>query len=203
MAALAIYPAHSLHATSPAIVVLQDGASVLIRPATSSDSARLQRMFYRLSPTTIYRWCFVPALSPERWTQTIANIDNIDYQHQYVMVASYAGEIIGIARYDQSPAGQEAEYGIVIEDAWQARGLGKLLASHLILEANRHAITAFSAMILGENRPALRLIASLFSTPTVHWRQGECQVTASLETFQPPISLSDIISSSHKGAFVR
>jgi GNAT superfamily N-acetyltransferase len=194
MAALAIYPANSLHATLPAIVVLHDGASVLIRPATSTDGARLQRMFHRLSPTTIYRWCFAPVFRPEHWMQTIANINNIDYQHQFIMVASYAGEIIGVARYDQYPASQEAEYGIVIEDAWQARGLGKLLAGHLILEANRHDITGFSAMILGENRPALRLIASLFDKPAIHWRQGECQVTASLETFKPPLSLSGAIS---------
>ncbi len=188
MAALAIHPAHDLRATVPAIAVLRDGASVLIRPAAPSDGARLQRMFYRLSPTTIYRWSFAPALSDERWMQTIANIAAIDYQNQYVMVASYAGEIIGIARYDRNPASLEAEYGIVIEDAWQARGLGRLLASHLILEANRHDITAFSAIILGENRPALRLVASLFDKPAIHWRQGECQITASLENFKPPIS---------------
>jgi GNAT superfamily N-acetyltransferase len=194
MAALAIHPANTLNATLPAIAVLHDGASVLIRPGTSLDGTRLQRMFYRLSPTTIYRWSFAPALTSERWMQTIANLANIDYQHQYVMVASYAGEIIGIARYDQNPASQVAEYGIVIEDAWQARGLGKLLAGHLILEANRHDITAFSAIILGENRPALRLVSSLFDKPTVHWRQGECQVTASLETFKPPVSISCVIS---------
>ncbi|HEU5369148.1 MAG TPA: GNAT family N-acetyltransferase [Ktedonobacterales bacterium] len=188
MAALAIHPANDLHVTAPAIAVLRDGASILIRPAAPTDGARLQRMFYRLSPTTIYRWSFAPALSHERWTQTIANIATIDYQNQYVMVASYAGEIIGIARYDRNPASQEAEYGIVIEDAWQARGLGRLLASHLILEANRHDITAFSAIILGENRPALRLVSSLFDKPAIHWRQGECQITASLESFKPPIS---------------
>lgn len=188
MAALAIHPAHDLRGALPTIAVLHDGASVLIRPAAPSDSARLQRMFYRLSPTTIYRWCFLPILGHEHWMQTIANIAAVDYQNQYVMVASYAGEIIGIARYDRNPASQEAEYGIVIEDAWQARGLGRLLASHLILEANRRDITAFSAIILGENRPALRLVASLFDKPTIHWRQGEGQVTASLEHFKPPIS---------------
>src|ERR1051326_8743655 len=136
MAALALRKEHDLQLALPSIVVLPGGESVLIRPACLSDSLRLERMFYRLSPTTIYRWCFVPTVSHDRWAQTIANLTNIDYHHQSVMVASYAGEIIGVARYDQNSDSQEAEYGIVIEDAWQARGVGKVLMSNLILEAS-------------------------------------------------------------------
>lgn len=194
MAALAIDRAHDLQFVVPAIVVLPGGASVLIRPACPADDARLERLFYRLSPTTIYRWCFAPIQRYEHWAQTIANVANIDEQRQAVMVASYAGEIIGIARYDRNPGTQEAEYGIVVEDAWQARGVGKLLMSNLILEASRHQITAFSAIILGENRPALRLVASLFEKPTIHWQQGECLVTGSLDAFKPPAYTACAIS---------
>jgi GNAT superfamily N-acetyltransferase len=185
MAALAIHTENDLKTALPAIVVLQNGASVLIRPATSLDDARLQRMFYRLSPTTIYRWCFVPALSDGRWAQTLANIANVDYHDQYAMVASYAGEIIGIARYDRNAADQGAEFGIVIEDAWQSRGLGKLLLTELINEARRHQIVSFNAMILGENRPALRLVSSLFDSISTRWERGECQVSGRLEDFKP------------------
>lgn len=194
MAALAIQLPNDLQVPLPAIAVLPDGASVLVRPALASDGAQLQRLFHRLSPTTIYRWCFVPALSHERWMQTIANLTTIDYQNQYAMVASYAGEIIGIARYDRHPNSQIAEYGIVIEDAWQARGIGKLLMGNLILEASRHDITAFSAIILGENRPALRLVASLFDHPIFLWQHGECQVSGRLDAFRPPHNSACVIS---------
>jgi L-amino acid N-acyltransferase YncA len=178
----------------PALIALQDGASVLIRPALPSDSNRLQRMFYRLSPTTTYRWAFVPAPSHIRWAQTLANLANVDYHNHYAMVASYAGEIIGIARYDSNPVGQQAEFGIVIEDAWQARGLGKLLLSQLITEARRQHITSFTAIILGENRPALRLVSSLFDRLVIHWHSGECQVSASLNAFKPPMHTLPVIS---------
>lgn len=184
MAALAIKSGNDLNVTLPEIVILRDGASVLIRPATPADSERLQRLFYRLSPTTIYRWCFLPALDHARWMQTLANVVHIDDQNQGVMVASYAGEIIGITRYDRNPASQEAEFGIVIEDAWQARGLGKLLSGKLIAAARSHQIAMFTALILGENRPALRLAASLFEELTIEWHHGECQVSASMETFK-------------------
>jgi acetyltransferase len=151
-------------------------------------------MFYRLSPTTIYRWCFLPVPSLPRWAQTLANIANVDYQNQYAMVASYAGEIIGIARYDRNPASQEAEFGIVIEDVWQRRGLGKLLFGRLIAEARRHQVVTFTAMILGENRPALRLVSSLFDKLTIHWHSGECQVSASMDTFKPDAHTACAIS---------
>jgi RimJ/RimL family protein N-acetyltransferase len=186
MAALAIKSGNDLQVTLPEIVILRDGASVLIRPATPADGERLQRMFYRLSPTTIYRWCFLPALDHTRWAQTLANVAHIDDQNQGVMVASYAGEIIGIIRYDRNPSSQEAEFGIVIEDAWQGRGLGKLLSGKLIAAARYHQIATFSALILGENRPALRLVASLFDKLAIEWHHGECQVSASMETFKPP-----------------
>jgi GNAT superfamily N-acetyltransferase len=193
MAALAIQTTHDLQVSLPAIAVLPDGASMLIRPALASDGAQLQRLFYRLSPTTVYRWSFAPTLSHERWMQTIANLA-IDYDNQYLMVASYAGEIVGIARYDRSPDSQTAEYGIVIEDAWQARGLGKLLMGHLILEASRHDITAFTATILGENRPALRLAAALFDKLTIHWQHGECQISGRLDTFKAPHDSARVIA---------
>lgn len=194
MAALAIETMNDLQVPLPAIAILSDGASILVRPALASDSAQLQRLFHRLSPTTIYRWGFVPTLSDERWMQTIANVATIDYENQYAMIASYAGEIIGIARYDRSPNSRVAEYGIVIEDAWQAHGLGKLLMGNLILEASRHGITAFSATILGENRPALRLAVSLFDHPTILWQHGECQVSGRLDAFKPPHNSACVIS---------
>ncbi len=194
MAALAIQSTNDLQVPLPAIAVLADGASVLVRPALPSDSAQLQRLFHRLSPTTIYRWCFLPVLNDAHWMQTIANVRAIDYQNEYAMVASYAGEIIGIARYDRSANSQVAEYGIVIEDAWQARGVGKLLMGHLILEASRHGITDFAATILGENRPALRLAASLFEKPTIQWQQGECLLSGRLDSFKPPYNVACMIS---------
>ena len=201
MAALAIDDTKDFQAALPEIAILQDGASILIRPAMPSDDARLQRLFYRLSPTSIYRWCFVPAFSHERWAQTIGNTANLDYHDRYAMVASYAGEIVGIVRYDRNPASQVAECGIVIDDPWQARGLGKLLLSKLIHAARSQEVSAFSGLILGENRPALRLVSALFDKPVITWQHGECQVFANLETFKPPMTTALVVSKPPQRSF--
>jgi RimJ/RimL family protein N-acetyltransferase len=186
--------ADALQIPFPAIVALPDGACVFIRSATPTDGERLQRMFYRLSPTTIYRWCFLPAARQAHWAQTLANVANLDYHNHYAIVASVQNEIVGIARYDRSGASQEAEFGIVIEDAWQGRGLGKRLLSALMSEARHQQIATFTARILGENRPALRLVSSLFDNLTVNWQSGECEVSGSLNTFKAPAQASRLIS---------
>ena len=168
----------------PATITLSDGAVVCVRPVTPADEARLRRMFYRLSPGSIYTWMFVPAPKlPER-AAVLAALARVDYERQYALVATAGNEIVGIARYDLEAAQEEAELGIIIEDAWQARGLGTLLMRRLIVEASRHQITAFSARVLGENRRALRLIAALFASVQWEWHSGECQAHTRLEALK-------------------
>src|SRR5262249_29432434 len=94
--------------------------------------------------------------------------------------------IVGIARYDRSGTSQEAEFGIVIEDAWQGRGLGKCLMNALMSAARKQEIATFTARILGENRPAMRIVTALFEHLSIHWQSGECDVSASLEMFKEP-----------------
>ena len=164
----------------PEAVTLADGATVQIRAALPGDEARLRRMFYRLSPNSIYFWMFVPAPKQPYWAANLARLAQVDYTDQYALVALVGGEIVGIARYDRGAAPEEAEFAIVIEDAWQARGLGKLLMRRLIAEADQQHISTFTARILGENRRALRLIGALFAQVQSHYLSGECLVRSPL-----------------------
>lgn len=168
----------------PETIALPDGAVVRVRPAAPTDEARLRRMFYRLSPASIYTWMFVPAPKRPERANMLAALARVDDERQYALVATAGNEIVGIARYDLEGADGEAELGIIIEDAWQARGLGTLLMRRLIVEASQHQITAFTARILGENRRALRLIAALFAQVQWDWHSGECQAHTRLEAFK-------------------
>jgi GNAT superfamily N-acetyltransferase len=167
-------------------ITLPDGAVLRVRPVALADEARLRRMFYRLSPGSIYTWLFVPAPRiPER-AALLAALARVDYERQYALVAVAGSEIVGIARYDLEAAEAEAELAIIVEDAWQQRGLGKLLMHRLIVEASRHCITAFTARMLGENQRALRLVSSLFASVRWEWNSGECQAHARLESLKQP-----------------
>src|SRR5215470_1272316 len=110
----------------PLICVPGDGP-VVLRAALPEDVVRLERMFYRLSPDTIYFYLFVPVPRQPRWAERLGALARADGHDHYALVALAGGEIVGIARYDRGAVPEEAEFAILIEDAWQRRGLGKLL----------------------------------------------------------------------------
>ena len=172
-------------AALPAIRVLEDGAAVLMRAALPEDAARLERMFYRLSPETIYYYTFVAAPRQPHWAARVGALARADGNDHYALVALVDGEVVGVARYDRGASPEKAEFGILIEDAWQRRGLGKLLMTRLVQEASRHEVNMFMARILGENRRALRLVAALFANVQSCWDRGECVVCSPVSMLKP------------------
>ena len=70
--------------------------------------------------------------------------------------------MLGVARFvrlDHQP--EVAEAAIVVVDAWQGRGVGSLLGARLAEAARARRIRRFSATILSDNAPALRLMQKL------------------------------------------
>lgn len=143
------------------IVTLRDGTELSLRPIRPDDAPRLQALHARLSPETIYlRFLSAhPTLS-----QTEAErLANVDQENRMALVATRSknGEdlIVGVARYatlDARP--DEAEAAIVVEDAYQGRGLGTLLVERLLSYARMHGIRYFVAEINSENDRILRFI---------------------------------------------
>jgi GNAT superfamily N-acetyltransferase len=162
----------------PMRCVLPDGASVLIRTAQPDDVARLERLFYRLSPQSIARYFFLPLPREPYWAMRLGELARTDGHDHQALVALVEDEIVGVARYDREVASEEAEFGLMIEDGWQQRGLGKRLLGRLVNEARRHGVSTFTAFIQGENRRALRLVAALFPTAQTRSYGPECLVQA-------------------------
>ncbi len=162
----------------PASYVLPDGTTVLIRAARPEDETRLECMFYRLSPETIYFYTFLPVAHQPHWAMRIGALAGADSIDRYALVALVNEEVIGVARYDRDAAPGQAEFALLVEDAWQRQGLGKMLMTWLIKEASCRRVSTFTARILGENQRALRLVAALFASVQARWESGECLVCA-------------------------
>ena len=172
-------------AALPMRCVLPDGATVQIRVVRPDDAARLERMFYQLSPESIFRYFFLPVPQQPQWAARLGEVARADGVDHGALVALVDGEVVGVARYDRDAASEQAEFALLIVDAWQQRGLGKRLLGRMVQEARRHGVYTFVADILGENRRALRLVAALFATVQPQWYGRECLIHAPTATLRP------------------
>jgi len=68
---------------------------------------------------------------------------------------------VGVARYIADPDDTSAEFAIVVADAWQRRGVGRVLMRGLIVCAKRRGFETLRGMILRENERMLAFVRSL------------------------------------------
>jgi acetyltransferase len=140
-----------------------DGAVVTIRPI-HADDLELERQFIaNLSRTTGYQRLMstrTPSLAELR------RFTDIDPAREVALIATTRTDGIerevGVARYvkDETTPG-EAEFAIVLADAWQRRGLGRKLLAALIDAARRDGVQRLVGTALSENEGMLRLARRL------------------------------------------
>ena len=137
-------------------VVLKDGATARLRPVLPTDADALDRLFHRLSARAVYQRFFraKTQLSPEE----LEYFTNVDYAERMAFVVTHEEDIIGIGRYDRTGAdSQVAEVAFAVDDEHQGRGIGTQLLQHLTFYARTQGITGFSAFVLPDNYPMMRV----------------------------------------------
>ena len=140
-----------------------DGTPVIIRPIRASD-LELERQFVsRLSPATGYQR-LMSARTPS--LDELKRFTDIDPTREMALIATTMVDgrerQIGAARYVKSEAVPgEAEFAIVLADAWQRRGLGRKLLAALLHAARRDGVRRAVATTLSTNEPMLALARKL------------------------------------------
>jgi GNAT superfamily N-acetyltransferase len=157
--------------------------SVALRVLRDDDEDRLCRMFYRLSPESVYRRFFTLYSDPP--PGALHALARVDHDQRDAFVAVVDGEIVGVGRY-AAVAGHpgEAEVAVVVEDAWQGRGLGRRLLDGATSLARLHGMTAVSATVQADNRPAIAMLRAAF--PGALWvsNGAEYDVRVALGRFE-------------------
>jgi acyl-CoA hydrolase/RimJ/RimL family protein N-acetyltransferase len=138
---------------------LDDGTEVRIRPIKPTDEARLHELFYRLSEETIYkRFCGIVKYMPHKNLQRFCTIDySRDMTLAAVIGSGDVERIVGLATYNLKTQTGFAEIALVVDDAFQGRGIGKLLMQRMTEFAKSRQIKGFTAYTLGYNSPMLRV----------------------------------------------
>ncbi len=140
---------------------LKDGA-VTLRSIRPEDYEGVKNFLKRLSNRSAYLRFHIN--STELAREKIVELTNIDFNREAGIVACDADdarEIRGVARFRRIHGSRVAEFGIVIEDAWQGRGLAKLLMNTLAQEARRMQITELVGYVLKGNENMFNLMRRL------------------------------------------
>ncbi len=142
---------------------LPGGEWVKIRPIRPEDAKIEQAFVESLSGETIHSrfQSTLKSLTPAM----LARFTQIDYDREMALVAvleEAGGEReIAVVRYITLPDGDSCEYAIVIADAWQGRGLGRLLMNAIIETARSRGLKTMIGWILASNTAMLRLCGEL------------------------------------------
>jgi RimJ/RimL family protein N-acetyltransferase len=122
-------------------------------------------MHARCSADSIYERYFTPM---NTWREE--NLRRISGGHRgATLVATIeGGEVVGLGNI--FPVGKEqtdaGEIAVIVEDAWQQRGIGRRMLEHLVDIAPRLGFTSIDAYVLAQNEAMLRLLRSL----PLHWQ---------------------------------
>jgi acetyltransferase len=145
-------------------VALADGTLLHVRPIRPEDAA-LERAFVDglSEQTRYYRFFYRMA---ELTPTMLARFTQVDYDRELALVAlspASAGEpaFVGVARYIANPDRTSAEFAVVVADAWQRRGVARVLMRGLIVCAKRRGLERLSGAILRVNEPMLAFVRSL------------------------------------------
>ena len=76
--------------------------AIATRPVQPDDGERFCRLWPRLSRETVYRRFHAPLHRLP--AETVRRLVEVDHDLREAVVAEVGGEVVGVARYDRSPA---------------------------------------------------------------------------------------------------
>jgi GNAT superfamily N-acetyltransferase len=92
-----------------------------------------------------------------------------------------AGDVVALASLIRSSGSGTAELGVLVEDAWQRRGIGRRLVARLITAAPARGITTLTASVLAGNAKLADLLREV---------PGQFSIAADGETLHVRVHLA-------------
>jgi len=144
-------------------ITLSDGTLVTVRPIRPEDEPQMVKFHQSLSEESVHFRYFgslsvEKRIAHERLIRTCFN----DYDREIALVAELKKpeappEILGVGRLVRTHELDEAEFAILIADAWQGKGLGSALLKRLVETGRAEKFRRITGLILGENRTMLEV----------------------------------------------
>lgn len=160
--------------------IARDGSSVTIRPIRPEDEPKMVHFHESLSDRSVYlRYFHYLPLDARVTHERLTRVCFVDYDRATVLVAETAkGDIVAVGRLARENGSEDAEFALLVSDAWHEQGLGTELLRRLILLARNEGIRRVFADILTENDAMLKVCRQLGFG--LHYSIGDGVVKASV-----------------------
>ncbi|MEM0979416.1 MAG: bifunctional acetate--CoA ligase family protein/GNAT family N-acetyltransferase [Cyanobacteria bacterium P01_H01_bin.58] len=143
---------------------LKGGQLVTVRPIRPEDEPLLVDFHRTLSEESVYfRYFHLMTLSHRIAHERLTRICFIDYDREMALVVdqkdSITGDhtILGAGRLSKLHSRNEAEFAILVSDAYQKQGVGTKLLEQLVQVGRDEGLDTITAEILHENRAMQRV----------------------------------------------
>lgn len=152
----------------PLTITTRDGRTLRVRSLAAADAELLERMFYRLSPESIYRRFFIAAehASPELVHKSAQRLAAINPRREVALVALAdehgREESIAVARFARLPHNPKvAEASILVRDDYHGAGVGRKMVELLLAEARAVNLERLIFLTHADNTAMIRLATGL------------------------------------------
>jgi RimJ/RimL family protein N-acetyltransferase len=164
--------------TDTCVLVLADGVEVTIRRASPDDVEAVVELHARCSMTSRLRRYLAGTRCPT--DATLARLLS-PAAGRCLVVEDADGRLVAMANLMWD--GDNPELALLIEDAWQQRRLGTVLARRLAAVATKSGVQSVKAVIHAGNTPMVRIMSSLGHR--LH-REYDGGLLTLIATLQPP-----------------
>ena len=158
-------------------VILANGTPLRLRPIAPEDDERMIRLFYRLSPQSIYRRFMTMVTRMDE--KEVRRFTHIDFDNEMAIVGVIEAEgepggelIVAVGRFVRLPKPTQAEVAFTVEDPYQGLGIGTHLLQELIPFARMAEIEVLEAEVLAENQQMLQVFRNMGFVITSSLREG-------------------------------
>jgi acetyltransferase len=142
---------------------LSDGTAILFRPIKPEDEPLLKEMLSTLSEETLKRRFFQVIKSVTH--EMLIKMCNIDYDREMAIVAEIRENqkrtFVGLGGLMVEPDFKKGEFGVVVHDQYQGKGIGYKLIDSLIGIAQEKGLEEFYGVVLSENKRMIELCQKL------------------------------------------
>ncbi|MBN1578072.1 MAG: GNAT family N-acetyltransferase [Chitinispirillaceae bacterium] len=142
---------------------VKNGKSLLFRPVRINDEGLVKEFFYSLSDQSLHkRFMSSRKDMPHKLRQ---NFVIIDYTKELVVLATNIIDkkehIVGVGQFSIDESSLFAEVAFAVRDDYQGCGVGSELLAYLTVQAKKKGLHGFTADVLMENQPMLRLFEKM------------------------------------------